>query len=221
MELAVGRRRSGAPEAFLAALGYDVVHAIDRGWRSTSWAAPPCGWSAIPAWMLCSRWRARPPASSTRSRPAGIPRDAFTRRLAGRFVRRFEARTGPPAVLAAADREPPAWAALDRVPELGPSLGRLGDPPAADAEPARRSLDDIRLVLVTGVFELAGAGRSFAAAGDAAGAVGSLSRVAWLGLWEKAVAAAAERIAATANARLRGGRRGIALSAAPAPRAPR
>jgi hypothetical protein len=89
------------------------------------------------------------------------------------------------------------------VPELGPSLGRLTDPahPAA-AGPLGVRLDDIRLKLVTGVFELAGAGRSFAAAGDPVGAAASLSRVAWLGLWEQAVAASAERVTATVNARL-------------------
>ncbi len=89
------------------------------------------------------------------------------------------------------------------VPELGPSLGRLGEPPVEGREsPLGARLDDIRLRLVTGVFELAGAGRSFAAAGDAAGATGSLSRVALLGLWEKAVAASAERLTGTVNGRL-------------------
>ena len=89
------------------------------------------------------------------------------------------------------------------VPELGPSLGRLGEPPTDGGEgPLGARLDDIRLRLVTGVFELAGAGRSFAAAGDAAGATGSLSRVALLGLWEKAVAAAAERLTGAVNGRL-------------------
>jgi hypothetical protein len=86
------------------------------------------------------------------------------------------------------------------VPELGPSLGRLTDPgaePGADGAGVR--LDDIRLRLVTGVFELAGAARGFAAAGDEQGAMASLSRVAWLGLWEKALASAAERIAASVN----------------------
>ena len=39
-------------------------------------------------------------------------------------------------------------------------------------------------------------------AGDADGAVASLNRVAWLALWEKAVAASAERVTATVNARL-------------------
>jgi hypothetical protein len=52
---------------------------------------------------------------------------------------------------------------------------------------------------VSRVFDLAGAARSFAASGDHAGAIASLGRVAWLGLWEKTVAAAAERIAVAAN----------------------
>jgi hypothetical protein len=89
------------------------------------------------------------------------------------------------------------------VPELGPSLGRLTDP---EAEPGSESpdvrLDDIRLHLVTGVFELAGAARGFAAAGDRQGAMASLSRVAWLGLWEKALVSAAERITASVNSGL-------------------
>ncbi len=89
------------------------------------------------------------------------------------------------------------------VPELGPSLGRLVDPPAAQRGALQVSLEDIRIGLVTGVFDLAGAGRSFAAAGDYGGAVASLGRVAWLGLWEHAVETAAARIAAEANAGLR------------------
>jgi hypothetical protein len=92
-----------------------------------------------------------------------------------------------------------AWA----VPELGPSLGRMVVPAAEGAEgPLGARLDDIRLRLVTGVFDLAGAARSFALARDPDGATGSLSRVALLGLFEKAVTAAAERIAVTVNAQL-------------------
>ena len=89
------------------------------------------------------------------------------------------------------------------VPELGPSLGRLSDPPlGGEAGPLGARLDDIRLRLVTGVFELAGAGRAFAAAGDPDGAMATLNRVAWLALWEKSVTASAERVTATVNARL-------------------
>ena len=91
------------------------------------------------------------------------------------------------------------------VPELAPSLGRLCDPP--DAASPLGSLDigfeDIRLDLVTGLFDVAGAGRSFAAAGDRQGAIASLGRVAWISLWERAVASAAGRVAEVVNARLR------------------
>jgi hypothetical protein len=99
---------------------------------------------------------------------------------------------------------PPASADPWVVPELGPSLGRLVDPPLVRSERGSLDLilDDIRLELVTGIFELAGAARSFAASGDRQGATSSLSRVAWLGLWERAVAASAERLAEVVNARL-------------------
>jgi hypothetical protein len=90
------------------------------------------------------------------------------------------------------------------VPELGPSLGRLADPPLGRSDRGVLDvvLDDIRLELVTGLFEVAGAARSFAAAGDRQGAIASLSRYAWLGLWERAVAAASDRIAEVVNGRL-------------------
>jgi hypothetical protein len=91
------------------------------------------------------------------------------------------------------------------IPELGPALGRLSDPPPG---PTNRGsldivLDDIRLDLVTGIFDRAGAARSFAAAGDRHSAVASLGRVAWLDLWERAVAAAAQRLADAVTARMR------------------
>jgi hypothetical protein len=91
------------------------------------------------------------------------------------------------------------------VPELGPSLGRLSDPPAPPGERGGLdiALDDIRLELVTGIFDVAGAARSFAAAGDRHGAVASLGRVTWLDLWERAVAAAARRLSDAVNASLR------------------
>jgi hypothetical protein len=94
-----------------------------------------------------------------------------------------------------------AWA----IPELGPPLGRLVDPSGIPAERGALDIDfeDIRLDLVTGIFDVAGAARSFAAAGDRQSAVASLGRVAWLDLWERAVAAAAKRLAGAVNARLR------------------
>ncbi|HEX6105585.1 MAG TPA: hypothetical protein VFZ26_08380 [Gemmatimonadales bacterium] len=102
------------------------------------------------------------------------------------------------------------------VPELGPSLGRLVVPPVEGEEgPLGARLDDIRLRLVTGVFDLAGAARSFAATGDPQGATSSLNRAALLGLYERAVATAAERIGSTVNARLESA---AAESRYPAPR---
>ncbi|MGH7509610.1 MAG: hypothetical protein ACREMZ_09075 [Gemmatimonadales bacterium] len=90
------------------------------------------------------------------------------------------------------------------IPELGPSLGVLTDPPLdrTDHGSLDLVLDDIRLELVTGLFETAGAARSFSAAGDRQSAIASLSRVAWLSLWEHAVASAAERLAQVVNGRL-------------------
>lgn len=99
---------------------------------------------------------------------------------------------------------PPTSADTWLVPELGPSLGRLVDPPLTRGDRGSLDLvlDDIRLNMVTGIFELAGAARSFAASGDRQGAIASLSRVAWLDLWERAVAASAERLAEVVNVKL-------------------
>jgi hypothetical protein len=99
---------------------------------------------------------------------------------------------------------PPAPAESWTIPELGPSLGRLIDPPAAPRHPGPLDIDleDIRLDLVTAIFDVAGAARSFAAAGDRQGAIASLGRVAWLDRWERAVNAAAQRLADAVNARL-------------------
>jgi hypothetical protein len=96
---------------------------------------------------------------------------------------------------------PDSW----MVPELGPSLGRLADPPTVPADRGALGivLEDIRLDLVTRLFDVAGAARSFAASGDREAAIASLGRVAWLELWERSVAAAARRIADTVNQRLR------------------
>lgn len=92
------------------------------------------------------------------------------------------------------------------IPELGPSLGHLADPPTFPAERGELGVDleDIRLDLVTRIFDVAGAARAFAAAGDRQGAIASLGRVAWLDLWERTVAAAAQRIADAANAQMHG-----------------
>ena len=88
------------------------------------------------------------------------------------------------------------------VPELGPSLGRLVLPPDEAPRADRVTLDDLRLELVTRLFDLGAAARDFATAGDRQGAVHSLGRSGWLALWEGTVSAAARRIAEAANAHL-------------------
>jgi hypothetical protein len=100
---------------------------------------------------------------------------------------------------------PPVSTEAWTVPELGPSLGRLTDPPFSPSGDGSAGvpLEDLRLNLVSGIFDMAGAARSFMAAGDRQGAIASLGRVAWLDRWEKAVAGAAQRLADGVNERLR------------------
>jgi hypothetical protein len=100
---------------------------------------------------------------------------------------------------------PPASAETWVVPELGPSLGRLSDPPSTPDHSGALGvvLEDIRLELVSGIFDMAGAARSFMAAGDHQGAIASLGRVGWLDRWERAVAASAQRLADVVNTRMR------------------
>src|SRR3954452_25366105 len=75
------------------------------------------------------------------------------------------------------------------VPELGSSLGHLCDPP--DVSASRGVLDigfeDIRLELVTVLFDVAFAARSFATAGDLQGAIASLALLLWISLCYGAV----------------------------------
>ena len=86
------------------------------------------------------------------------------------------------------------------IPELGPLLGRLAAP--ADAG-APIPLDDVRLALVTELFELAGAARDFDAEGDHASALQSLNRHGWLAAWDRAVQAAAARVTERLDHRFR------------------
>ncbi|MGH7517389.1 MAG: hypothetical protein ACREOC_07950 [Gemmatimonadales bacterium] len=78
------------------------------------------------------------------------------------------------------------------VPELGPALGRL-TARAGPASEGRVPLHDLRLQLVTSVFEHAGAARGFG--DDPAAATSALNRSAWLGAWEDTIAAVAQRLA--------------------------
>jgi adenylate cyclase class IV len=96
-----GTGPSAAPQAFLAALGYDVVHAIDRDVEI---------YDVGGATVRLERYPDMDPLLEVEGTPAdiegaieltGIRRDAFTAESLAEFVRRFEARTGRLAVLAA------------------------------------------------------------------------------------------------------------------------
>jgi hypothetical protein len=80
---------------------------------------------------------------------------------------------------------------VNLVPELGPALGRLTARASNTRAPV--PLDDLRLELVTTVFEHAAAARAFG--DDAAAAASALNRATWLGAWETTVAAVAARLA--------------------------
>lgn len=95
----------------------------------------------------------------------------------------------------------PAEASTSIIPELGPLLGRLAAP--AGSISGLVPLDDIRLALVTELFQLAGAARAFAAEGDLDSALQSLNRHGWQAAWERAVNSAAARVAARIEQRFR------------------
>lgn len=96
-------------------------------------------------------------------------------------------------------------AVVGDVPELGPSFGELALPSGVPRTRGTRvsvPLDDLRLALVTELFDMAGAAREFAAGGDRSSAVHSLSRAAWLGSWERTVERVAARLSESFNRRL-------------------
>ena len=90
------------------------------------------------------------------------------------------------------------------IPELGPALGRLvaPPPPPPGSTPPWIPLDDLRVALVSQLFELAGDARRWAAEGERELALATLNRDSWTGLWRQTVEQVAERAASTINARL-------------------
>lgn len=92
-------------------------------------------------------------------------------------------------------------AGVSIIPELGPLLGRLAAP--AGASSGLVPLDDVRISLVTELFQLAGAARAFAAEGDLDSALQSLNRHGWQAAWERAVNSAAARVATRIEQRFR------------------
>lgn len=92
-------------------------------------------------------------------------------------------------------------AGADELPEIGPYLGRLAAATRRFPDP-EVGLDEIRLELVSGLFERVGVARDFLLTGDRAGARSALDRPTWLELWRAAAAKATDRTQAAIAARI-------------------
>jgi len=99
---------------------------------------------------------------------------------------------------------PTASGALLRIPELGPSLGRLvaPPPPPPGSAPPWIPLEDLRVALVSQIFDLAGDARRWVREGDRELALATLNREAWETAWNRTVQAVAERAVARINENL-------------------
>ena len=89
-----------------------------------------------------------------------------------------------------------------QLPELGPLLGRMIAPPA-EKTPVDAALDQIRLDLLTELFDRARAARDFLALGDAAGARSALGGSVWRDVWDRAAASASATVSREVEQRLR------------------
>ena len=98
----------------------------------------------------------------------------------------------------------PATRAPLEIPELGSSLGRLVVPlpPIAGVPAHWIGIADIRLTLVSQLFELAGDARRWAREGDRELALATLNGAAWDTAWGSAVESVAERAAAAVSDRM-------------------
>lgn len=88
------------------------------------------------------------------------------------------------------------------IPELGPALGRLVVPALPGAPTPVVPVEDIRLRLVSQIFELAGDARRWLREGDRVLAIATINREAWEGCWNTALNAVAQRVAEKANGRM-------------------
>jgi hypothetical protein len=90
------------------------------------------------------------------------------------------------------------------IPELGPSFGRLvaPPPPPPGSPPSWIPLEDLRLALVSQLFELAGDARRWAGEGDRELALATLNREAWETAWRRTVQGVALRAAEAVGQRL-------------------
>lgn len=86
------------------------------------------------------------------------------------------------------------------LPEIGPYLGRLADATRRFGDPTL-GLDDLRLAMVSDLFERAHAARGFLLLDDQAGARAALDS-GWLAVWRTAAAKATELTLASVRARM-------------------
>jgi adenylate cyclase class IV len=102
----------GDPEAWLRALGYRVVHVIDRWVEVFDLGGTVLRLEGYPRMDDLLEIEGDPPAIERAVAASGIPRTAFTADPLAVFVGRYEARTGEAALLAAGEQglRPPPWA---------------------------------------------------------------------------------------------------------------
>jgi adenylate cyclase class IV len=103
LELPVAHSVPAAPpDALLAALGYEVVHIIDREVEVYDLDGATVRLEQYLLMDPLLEVEGEPAAIEAAIRASGIARDAFTDDSLAEFVRRYEARTGQAAVLAGA-----------------------------------------------------------------------------------------------------------------------
>ena len=102
----------GDPESWLLALRYRVVHTIDRWVEVFELDGTVLRLEGYPRMDDLLEVEGEPAAIERAIAASGIPRQAFTADPLIEFIRRFEARTGESAVIAAGPHgmRPPAWA---------------------------------------------------------------------------------------------------------------
>ena len=99
-ELELSLAGGDSPHALLRALGYEVLHAIDRDVEVLELGGAALRLERYPRMDPLLEVEGEPVAIEGAIRASGIDRAAFTAESLADFVRRFESRTGTPAVLA-------------------------------------------------------------------------------------------------------------------------
>jgi adenylate cyclase class IV len=101
------------PDALLEALGYRVVHTIDRRVEVWMLAGATLRIEWYPRMDVLLEVEGAPAAIEAAVSATGLPRHAFTAEALIDFVRRYEPRAGRPAALSLRELggDPPAWGA--------------------------------------------------------------------------------------------------------------